>query len=263
MQVKITHIDTACCLINLDNFVILTDPVFDDPGKYYHHGFGAISKKTDESTIKLSQIPKIDLILLSHSQHMDNFDKSARIYAHSVPLILSTEKITKKYKNSKGLTNWGKYSISLPAGATLTITATPARHHPWWLPEFFSGKVIGFILEHSNLKESIYITGDTVYYKGIIEVVNQFQTICISLIHVGSAQFRYLSGFGQYTMNRKGFMKCVRTLNPKTAIPIHNNGWTHFKENDEGIRKELEKNADIKDKIQLLTRGQEYYFDLN
>ena len=64
-------------------------------------------------------------------------------------------------------------------------------------------------------------------------------------------------------MNRKGFMKTVRTINPKIAIPIHNNGWTHFKESNEGVAKELEKNADIKEKVILSMKGKEYTFQLN
>ncbi len=45
MNIKITHIDTACCLIEIGFFKILTDPVLDNAGKLYHHGYGAISKK--------------------------------------------------------------------------------------------------------------------------------------------------------------------------------------------------------------------------
>ena len=188
MEIKIIHIDTACCLIKIDGCTILTDPVFDNPGKYYHHGFGAISKKIDEPSIELDKIPKVDLILLSHPQNKDNFDNSGLNFAKNVPIIISTKQIEKKYKNGIGLKTWDEHVIKLPNGE-LTNTATPASHHPWWLPEFFSGKVIGFVLEHSNSKESIYITGDTVYFNGIEKTAKRFQYIFIGLIHVGNAQF--------------------------------------------------------------------------
>ena len=127
----------------------------------------------------------------------------------------------------------------------------------------FCGKVIDFVLEYSNIKESICITGEKVYFNGIEETVKRFQYISIVLIHVGSAQFRYLTGFGQYIMNRKGFMKTVRTINAKTAIPIHNNGWTHFKESNESVAEELERNPDIKEKVLLSIKGKEYTSQLN
>ncbi len=36
----------------------------------------------------------------------------------------------------------------------------------------------------------------------------------------------------------------IEKLNPAVAVPIHNHGWTHFKENNESLKIELS-NADI------------------
>jgi len=263
MDIKLTHIDTACCLLEIDGYKILTDPVFDPPGKYYHHGYGSVSKKTSYPSIDEQKIAKIDLILLSHPQHKDNFDNKGREIAKNVPLILSTKKIEKNFKNGIGLKAWEKYLVKLPNGNEITITATPAQHHPLWLPKFFAGEVIGFIIEHSASEQVIYITGDTVFFKGIKNVAEKYPNISICLIHVGSAQFRYLIGFGKFTMNRKGFIKTIKTLNPKTAIPIHNNGWTHFKENDEGLKNELLKHSEIKDKVLFLLNKEEEKLSLN
>lgn len=263
MEISITHLDTACCLIQIDGLTILTDPVFDEPGKYYYHGYGAISKKTSNPTIKVENLPKIDLILLSHPQHMDNFDKKGRIMAEKIPLILSTKKIEKMYQNGIGMVPWQSHTITTPNNSEIVITATPAKHHPKWLPEFFSGKVIGFIIQHSNVNESIYISGDTIYYTGIKEVAERFPNISISLLHVGGVEFRYLTGFGQYTMNRKGFIKTIRIIKPKIVIPIHNNGWTHFKENDEGVKKELSKNAEESKVTIFLEKGLKNEFQLD
>lgn len=257
MEITINHIDTACCLIKIDEVTILTDPVFDEKGKYYHHGYGAISKKTSNPGVNNDSLPDIDLLLLTHPQHKDNFDRIGREVAKKASIILSTKQIEKMYDQGKGMIPWETYTFTTPNRSELTITATPAKHHPKWLPEFFSGKVIGFIIKHSGFKKAIYITGDTIFYKGIEETVKRFPEISIALIHVGSAQFRYLTGFGQYTMNRKGFIKCVKTIKPDLAVPIHNNGWTHFKENDEGIKKELENYSDESKITRFLPKGVE------
>ena len=44
MKVNITHIDTACILLEINGYRILTDPTLDSAGKLYHHGFGSISR---------------------------------------------------------------------------------------------------------------------------------------------------------------------------------------------------------------------------
>lgn len=256
MNPIITHIDTACCLIEIAGIKILTDPVLDNSGKIYHHGFGAISKKTSDPQLDEVSLENIDLVLLSHPQHKDNFDHKGREFAKSVPLILSTKRIEKKYQNGVGLEPWQNHELTLADKSKLTITATPAQHHPSWLPKFFSGEVIGFHIEHSESNESLYISGDTVFFNGINQVASKFNNITYALIHVGSAEFRYLSGLGKYTMGAKGFIKTVKTVLPKIAIPIHNGGWTHFKENDQGIKNELAKEDDLtKNKVHFLTRG--------
>ncbi|OJJ14322.1 hypothetical protein BKI52_43365 [marine bacterium AO1-C] len=258
MDLKVTHIDTACCLIEIEGFKILTDPVLDEAGKFYHHGYGAVSKKVNNPQLDQVSLENVDLVLLSHPQHKDNFDTKGRAFAKSVPLILSTPSIEKSYKNGKGLKPWESHEFTLPDQSTvLKITATPAQHHPGWLPEFISGKVIGFYLTLSSSPETLYISGDTVFFKGIKEIAQKCAPITYALIHVGSAEFRYLTGLGKFTMDGKGFIDTVATINPQIAIPIHNNGWTHFKENDEGVRKVLAKtNAELAQKVRFLERGQ-------
>ncbi|HHH50582.1 MAG TPA: hypothetical protein ENK52_06355 [Saprospiraceae bacterium] len=256
MNPIITHIGTACCLIEIDGFKILTDPVLDDAGKYYHHGFGAISKKTTNPHIELANLKDVDLILLSHPQHKDNFDVKGRAFAKTVPLVLSTKRIEKELKNGKGLLPWEEYVLDLPGQKQLKITATPAQHHPNWLPTFISGKVIGFIIELSTSPDALYITGDTIYFPEIEAIASKFKTIKYALIHVGSAEVRYLSGWGQYTMAAAGFVKTVKAIEPQIAIPIHNDGWSHFRENDAGILKALRlEKHDFQAKITFLEKG--------
>ncbi len=90
------------------------------------------------------------------------------------------------------------------------------------------------------------------FFKGINELAEKFSPITYALIHVGSAEFRYLTGPGKFTMDAKGFIKTVACINPKIAIPIYNSGWTHFKEDDTGIKRELSNSTQgIKQKIYL------------
>ena len=255
MKINITHIDTACILLEINGFKILTDPTLDHAGKFYHHGFGAVSQKTEEPALLPSDLQHIDLILLSHHQHKDNFDHAGKAFAETVSTILSTKKASKEIKNVIGLDDWETISIKTDKINNLRITATPAQHHPWWLPEFFSGKVIGFVIEFDEQKDGVlYISGDTVYFKGIDEIAQRFR-IDIGIFHVGSAQFRYLSGLGQYTMDSNDLLKAAKVLAPKTIIPIHYKGWTHFKETENVLRTAIQKEAEIKNKTRFLIIG--------
>lgn len=260
MEISLTHIDTACCLLELPGCRILTDPVLDPAGRYYHHGFGAFSKKTFEPAYRPEDLQGIDLVLLSHPQHKDNFDRKGREFAKTVPLVLSTPRIKKQLPNGQGLRPWETHTHALPGGERLKITATPAQHHPGWLPKFFSGHVIGFVLEHSAAGQAIYITGDTVFFPGIAEVARRFPRIGLALVHVGSAEFRYLTGWGKYTMAAAGFVKTVEAIGPEVAIPIHNGGWTHFKEGDVGVKAALP--PEMGEKVVFLERGVARSFSL-
>lgn len=234
----------------------MTDPVLDKPGKLYHFGYGSFSKKKSSPSLSLDQIGKIDLILLSHHQHKDNFDEAGKAFAKHVSQIISTKSAAKKVPNTVGLDNWESIEIQTPLVPGLKITATPAQHHPWWLPEFFSGKVIGFMLEWEGQKEgAYYISGDTVYFKGIEEIASRF-TIDVGIIHLGSVQFRYLTGKGKYTFNVKSAVKAANFLKINTIIPVHYSGWTHFKETN-GLVINAFKNEKTTGKIIWLEPGVE------
>ena len=207
----------------------MTDPVLDSPGGWYHFGYGSFSRKKSQPALKPEQIGKIDLILLSHHQHKDNFDKAGREFAKTVPRILTTKSGASKMQNAVGLDNWESYKVDTLKAPNIKITATPAQHHPWWLPEFFSGKVIGFMIEWDGQNGAYYISGDTVYFKGIEEIANKF-IIDTGIMHLGAVQFRYLTGFGKYTFDVQSALKAAKLLNLNRFIPIHYSGWSHFKE---------------------------------
>ncbi|SHL09482.1 L-ascorbate metabolism protein UlaG, beta-lactamase superfamily [Chitinophaga jiangningensis] len=243
-MITITHIDTACVLIDIAGYKILTDPTLDAPGKLYYHGSGGFSRKTSVPAAAVSAAD-IDLVLLSHHQHKDNFDREGRKLAEQVPLVLSTRAAAKTLPNAKGLQPWETFSIE---DQHLKITATPAQHHPWWVPEFLAGEVIGFVIESPLLSQgALYISGDTVYFKGLREIGQRFK-IDIGIFHVGAVQFRYLTGWGKYTLNSRDLLKTIHELNPARVIPVHFSGWTHFKEKEPVLRKSLQQDAAVWEK---------------
>ncbi len=253
----ITHIDTATIILEIDGLRIITDPVFDPPGKLYHHGWGAFSKKTTKPSQSIKQIGAIDLALISHHQHKDNLDKSGRNFIEKVPHIISTTFAAKKLKNVTGLENWQSTTVKTKSGTDLKVTATPCQHGPkLYLP--FTGKVIGFVLESEILNAPIYISGDTVLFKGVREVGDRF-SIGTAILHIGAVKFKYLSAGWRYTFNAVEAIETARLLNAEKIIPIHYDGWSHFKEKPSRL-KEVIKKSDMADKFHFLNKGEKYTF---
>ncbi|MBV7529786.1 MBL fold metallo-hydrolase [Chitinophaga sp. sic0106] len=246
-MITITHIDTACVLIDIAGYKILTDPTLDAPGKLYYHGSGGFSRKTSVPAAAISAAD-IDLVLLSHHQHKDNFDREGRKLTEQVPLVLSTRAAAKILPNARGLKAWESFTIADQRLPDLKITATPAQHHPWWVPEFFAGEVIGFVIECRQLPDgALYISGDTVYFKGLGEIGRRFH-IDIGIFHVGAVQFRYLTGWGKYTFNSRELLKTIHELKPAHVIPVHFKGWTHFKEKEPVLRNALQQDKAVWEK---------------
>lgn len=61
MQLTITQIDTACLLIDLNGFRILTDPAFDAAGGSYQSGSGRVLHKIQSPAIRPEDIGPVDL----------------------------------------------------------------------------------------------------------------------------------------------------------------------------------------------------------
>ena len=252
----ITHIDTACILLEIGNFRILTDPTLDNAGALYYHGFGAFSRKTEGPALPLSALEDIDLVLLSHDQHKDNLDNKGRAFIEQCPHVLSTTAAARRMKNVIGLHRWETYHVDTPKVSGLRITATPAQHRPGWMPEFISGMVTGFVIAYDGQQEGvIYLSGDTVYFNGIAEVGKRYK-VDTGIFNLGAVQFRYLSGFGQYTMDSRGLIRAAEVLQPNKIIPVHHSGWTHFKEQTAALQEVLQGNRLTRERTIFLPRGE-------
>src|ERR1700676_2935243 len=141
---RITLIGGPTALIEVGGFRLLTDPTFDAPGEYrLPH---VTLKKTSRPALAASELGAVDAVLLSHDQHSDNLDNSGRAFLTEADRVLTTVAGAKRLGGrSEGLTPGEARTLSSPDGASLQVTATPARHGPAGI-EPLSGDVIGFVL---------------------------------------------------------------------------------------------------------------------
>jgi L-ascorbate metabolism protein UlaG (beta-lactamase superfamily) len=224
---KITLIGGPTALIEVGGIRLLTDPTFDAPGEYkLPH---VTLKKTSHPALTAEQIGRVDVVLLSHDQHADNFDHAGRAYAMQAPRLLTTIVGAKRLGGvAEGLAPGESRALTNPAG-TLTITATPARHGPAGI-EPLAGEVIGFVLSLAGGRP-IYITGDTVWYDGVAEVARRFQAGLV-LLFAGAAKTR---GAFHLTMDANDAIDTAHAFPSAMIVPLHYEGWAHFSQSGDDL----------------------------
>ncbi len=113
------------------------------------------------------------------------------------------------------------------------MTATPCRHGPP-LSHALVGDVIGFALEWDAQEHgAFWISGDTVLYDGVRAVADRVR-VGVAVLHLGEARFP-VTGPVRYTMTAHDATDLCRALRPKTVIPVHYEGWSHFREGGDAI----------------------------
>ena len=236
MSVRITHIGGPTALIEVDGWRLLTDPTFDAPGGRYFFGWGTMSRKLAGPAIPASDLTPIDAVLLSHDHHADNLDPAGRALLPSAGAVITTASGAKRLGGeARGLQPWESTQLEAPGRPTVEITATPCRHGPP-LSHFIVGDVIGFALRWEGQQHGVlWISGDTVLYDGVRQVTSRLQ-VDTALLHLGGVRFP-VSGPVRYTMTAEDAVELCRLIRPRTAIPIHYEGWKHFREGRDAIER--------------------------
>ena len=255
---RLTHVGGPTVLIQAAGWRLLTDPTFDPPGEKYRFGWGTGSVKLAGPAIPASGLGPIDAFLLTHDHHDDNLDREGRALLSSVDatVVTTTSGAKRLGGGARGLRPWSTTTLEAPGRPTIEITATPCRHGPP-LSRPLAGDVIGFGLRWDGQEHGVlWISGDTVLYDGVRTVADRLE-VDVALLHLGGVQFP-VTGPVRYTMTAKDAVELCRLVEPRTAIPIHYEGWKHFKQNRAGIERELAGAPDdIRSRIRWLPLGTE------
>ncbi len=226
-KVRLTHIGTATVLLEIGPLRLLTDPALDPAGNKYSFGFGTGSTKTSAPVLPPGGLGRLDAVLLTHHQHADNFDDAGRSVTAEAATVITTRAAARTLPRAIGLAPW--QHTELGAGdLRVRVTATPARHGPP-LSRPIVGPVIGFLLEWSGQQHgALYISGDTVWFRGVAEVARRAK-VGTALLHMGGVRFG-ISGPLRYTFDAAEAIRAAQAMTPHTLIPIHYDGWTHFRQ---------------------------------
>jgi L-ascorbate metabolism protein UlaG (beta-lactamase superfamily) len=245
----VTYIGGPTVILEIGGLRLMTDPTLDPAGVSF-----LINDKPGYSKLSgpaVTDIGKIDIVLLSHDQHGDNLDNAGRALLPTATTVFTTPVGAQRLGgNAKGLAPWESVDVASPGGVVLTITGTPARHGPAGI-EKITGDVTGFVITvNHNPKFEIYFTGDTVFYEGVQEVARRFQPKNV-FVFAGAAKPR---GPFHLTMGVNDVIDTAAAFPDATIIPVHFEGWSHFSENAEMLQQSFGA-LGIGDRLKVLPPG--------
>jgi L-ascorbate metabolism protein UlaG (beta-lactamase superfamily) len=226
----ITYIGGPTMLLDFDGTRILTDPTFDPGGNDYPSGPVTLHKLASPA-IPLEELGSFDYVLLSHDHHADNLDREGRQSLKRAKAVLTTAEGSQRLGgNSIGLIPWQTHDLRV-ASRTFRVVATPARHGPAGMDR---GAVVGFIAFFADSPEqSVYISGDTVWYEGVAETARRFP-VQTAILHIGAARVSEVGPF-HLTLTSEEAVEAAKAFNDAVIVPTHFEGWAHFSEGKQDI----------------------------
>ncbi len=239
-DINIAWIGHSTVLINMFGKIILTDPVLFDSIGIYVLGVTIGKIRATKPALEFDEIPKPDLVLISHA-HMDHMDyKSLKEltvkYPGNVDCITAynTKDIIEDlhWKSLKEL-DWGESVYN----EELKITGIEVNHDGFRLPgerDRADGYVLngrsynGYILE--KYKKKILFAGDTAYTEKFKQHKNK--NIDVAIFPIGG----YVPHNHRHANPEEALIMASEHIGAKYFIPIHANTF----DGDEGFHTPLD-----------------------
>ncbi|KPF70420.1 hypothetical protein IP84_01410 [beta proteobacterium AAP99] len=236
-DVSVTWIGHSTALWQINGLNILTDPHFSERASPV--GFAG-PKREVVLPITLAQLPRIDVVLVSHN-HYDHLDRpSVRALnqqAGGPPLFVVPLGLDLWMKN-EGITNvrrmdwWERFELPAPGGA-VTVNFVPVQHWssrtPWDRNATLWG---GFVVQAqaAGSPYSMFFTGDTGYSKDFADIGARFGGFDFSQIAVGC----YLPRWFMQTqhVNEDDAVKIHLDVKSRLSMGVH---WGTFRLCDDVI----------------------------
>ncbi len=260
---ELVFIGTATVLLRYGGFTVLTDPNFLHRGQHAKLGYGLRSRRLTEPAMSIAELPPLDFIVLSH-HHGDHFDEVATAQLDKTVPILTTGHAARKLRGDGfttpvALETWDSQVVTR-GDAGVTVTAMPGRHAPQPLDALLP-PVMGSMLEFGRggrTEFRLYVTGDTLVHDRLEEIPRRYPEIDLGLIHLGGT--RVLGVL--VTMDAAQGIQVLRIVRPRTAVPIHYDDYTVFKDPLENFRRAADAAA-LQAQVRYVGRGETYRFQVS
>ena len=214
----VAWIGHATFLIKLGNNTIITDPLFSkNTGPLI---FGP--KRYVEPAIKLEEIPKTDIFLLTHN-HYDHLDVNAvRNFPHKDAKVITPLKLSKYFNRFKDVNELDWYQ-NIKINNELQITLLPAVH--WSKRSLFdTNKTLwgNYLIEYKDKK--ILFACDTGVGNIYKDLGDKYGPIDITFINIGAYNFFPImpeKDKSVYHTNPEQALSLARDLKSKKVIGMH------------------------------------------
>lgn len=224
----LTFIGQACFLIRRPDIVVLTDPVFSDRASPFAF---AGPKRVRAPGVALADLPKIDLVLLSHN-HYDHMDLPTLRALHERwrPTIV-TGLGNGAYLERKGIPGaieldwWDSYAVR----PGVDLTYVPAQH--WSSRTMRDRRRMlwgGFVIDGAPGR--LYFAGDSGYFDGFKAIRMRCGAPDVALLPIGAYEPRWF--MKSQHMNPEEAVQAHRDLAAGRSLAMH---WGTFQLTDEGI----------------------------
>lgn len=226
-RIFVTFVNHSTVLIQTDGLNILLDPVWSKRASPFTF-LGP--KRFRDPGIKFEDLPRIDIVLISHN-HYDHMDIKTlreiyrkyrpRIY---VPLGNSKYLARKGILGARDMDWWDKEAIT----PEINLVSVPAQH--------FSGRAFsdrnrtlwcGYVLETS--RGNIYMAGDTAYGKFVDKIKEKYSEFILGFIPIGVWKPVWL--MKSVHISPDDAFQMHKELNINTSIGVHHGT---FKLSDDG-----------------------------
>jgi L-ascorbate metabolism protein UlaG (beta-lactamase superfamily) len=257
-ELGITFIGHSGFLLQIGGKNVLVDPNF---ARWLF-----VLKRLRRPGIRIKDLPRIDLVLVTHA-HFDHLHRpSLRAIAHlnrrrfgSVPAIVVPDDVADVvgglgYREIIELSWWESFQH-----ANITVTHTPAQHWGARMLRDYHRGYGGYVI--SDGRYSIYHAGDTAYFKGFQEIGRRLEPQ-IALLPIGAYS---PPSFRNVHTSPGDAVQAFTDLKAHWMIPMH---YGTFRLSHEPIEEPVQllaseaKSAGIEEKVLVLEEGKTRIFSL-
>jgi N-acyl-phosphatidylethanolamine-hydrolysing phospholipase D len=203
----------ATALVQMDDKVILTDPVFTST-------VGQFSKRLVEPGLDPAKLPPCDAVLISHL-HYDHLSLGTldRIAPRVRTLLMPRG-------GTAYVTDFGFPIYELPTWQAwekdgLRVTAVPVKHVGWRSgvdAEFMPYSFTGYVIEYHGMR--VYFGGDSAYdQKNFVETAQRFPKIDVALLPIAPMEPHAL--MRSLHMDPREALQAFVDLDAARMVPIH------------------------------------------
>lgn len=187
---RVTWFGHSSSLIEIDGFRVLVDPVWDERAG----PFGWLGpRRFFPPTLSLEELPRIDVILISH----DHYDHLGERTVRRLAVLQPSAKWITSLGVGRRLQGFGVLAAQITeldwtqsvdvasSDSSLRITSWPSRHFSGRTAfDRFSTLWASFVLEGSHHR--IYYGADSGYWEGFVEIAARYGRFDLTMLEIGA-----------------------------------------------------------------------------